>query len=198
MRSLPRGSSEIKVIGVLCLILSVTFTLGSTGLTCGSRSPPETMSTMLTKDHRQKRIQELVSKEFVSTQAEIVERLTVEGVAVTQATVSRDITELRLVRLPMGKGKHRYALAPYALTSDTTEELRLRFKEFVRDVDRGENIVVIKTKDGHAMGIALVMDKLSRDDIVGTLAGQDTIFVTARNVALAEALVEEFTEYLLQ
>jgi transcriptional regulator of arginine metabolism len=153
---------------------------------------------MLTKEHRQKRIQELVAKEFVSTQSELVDRLNEEGVAVTQATVSRDISELRLVRLPMGKGKHRYALAPYTLAADTTEELRLRFKEFVRDVDRGENLVVIKTKDGHAMGIALVMDRLSRDDIVGTLAGQDTIFVTARTTQQAEALVDEFTDYLLQ
>ncbi len=153
---------------------------------------------MLTKELRQKRIQDLVAKEIISTQAELVDRLTGDGVAVTQATVSRDISELRLVRLPMGKGKHRYALAPYTLVSDAMEELRLRFREFVRDIDRGENLVVLKTKDGHAMGIALVLDKLSRDDIVGTLAGQDTIFVTARTVGDAVTLVEEFTGFLVQ
>jgi transcriptional regulator of arginine metabolism len=152
---------------------------------------------MLTKELRQKRIQDLVSREFISTQGELVDRLTSEGVPVTQATVSRDITELRLVRLPMGKGKHRYALAPYTLASDAMEELRLRFREFVRDVDRGENTVVLRTKDGHAIGIALVMDKLSRDDIVGTIAGQDTIFVTARTVQDAISLVEEFTGFLV-
>jgi transcriptional regulator of arginine metabolism len=152
---------------------------------------------MLTKELRQKRIQDLVSREFISTQGELVERLTDEGVAVTQATVSRDITELRLVRLPMGKGKHRYALAPYTLASDAMEELRLRFREFVRDVDRGENTVVLRTKDGHAIGIALVMDKLSRDDIVGTIAGQDTIFVTARTVQDAINLVEEFEAFIV-
>jgi transcriptional regulator of arginine metabolism len=152
---------------------------------------------MLTKELRQKRIQDLVSREFISTQAELVDRLTGEGVVVTQATVSRDISELRLVRLPVGKGKHRYALAPYTLASDAMEELRLRFREFVRDVDRGENIVVLKTKDGHAIGIALVMDKLSRDDIVGTIAGQDTIFITARTVGEAITLVEEFTDFMV-
>ncbi|NJK44026.1 MAG: arginine repressor [Pleurocapsa sp. SU_196_0] len=152
---------------------------------------------MLTKELRQKRIQDLVSRELISTQGELVERLTDEGVAVTQATVSRDITELRLVRLPMGKGKHRYALAPYTLASDAMEELRLRFREFVRDVDRGENTVVLRTKDGHAIGIALVMDKLSRDDIVGTIAGQDTIFVTARTVQDAINLVEEFEAFIV-
>jgi transcriptional regulator of arginine metabolism len=152
---------------------------------------------MLTKELRQKRIQDLVSREFISTQAELVDRLTGEGVTVTQATVSRDISELRLVRLPVGKGKHRYALAPYTLASDAMEELRLRFREFVRDVDRGENTVVLKTKDGHAIGIALVMDKLSRDDIVGTIAGQDTIFITARSVGEAITLVEEFTDFMV-
>jgi transcriptional regulator of arginine metabolism len=152
---------------------------------------------MLTKELRQKRIQDLVSREFISTQAELVDRLTGEGVTVTQATVSRDISELRLVRLPVGKGKHRYALAPYTLASDAMEELRLRFREFVRDVDRGENTVVLKTKDGHAIGIALVMDKLSRDDIVGTIAGQDTIFITARSVGEAIILVEEFTDFMV-
>jgi transcriptional regulator of arginine metabolism len=152
---------------------------------------------MLTKELRQKRIQDLVSREFISTQAELVDRLTEEGVAVTQATVSRDISELRLVRLPVGKGKHRYALAPYTLASDAMEELRLRFREFVRDVDRGENTVVLKTKDGHAIGIALVMDKLSRDDIVGTIAGQDTIFITARTVGEAITLVEEFSDFMV-
>jgi transcriptional regulator of arginine metabolism len=153
---------------------------------------------MQSKEYRQRRIQEIVAKEFVSTQGDLVDRLTAEGFAVTQATVSRDITELRLVRQPMGKGKHRYALAPFSLSTDPTEELRLRFQQFVRDIDRAENMVVLRTNDGHAIGIAFVLDKLSRDDIVGTIAGQDTIFVAARTVAAAIALVDEFEGYLTE
>ena len=68
---------------------------------------------MLSKDQRQKRIQDIIMRESVSTQADLVGLLRAEGIQVTQATVSRDINELRLVRLPIGKGRHRYALAQY-------------------------------------------------------------------------------------
>ena len=63
---------------------------------------------MISKDQRHRRIQEIIAQDSISTQAELVERLRAEGVLVTQATVSRDINELRLVRLPVGKGRHRY------------------------------------------------------------------------------------------
>jgi transcriptional regulator of arginine metabolism len=151
---------------------------------------------MQSKEYRQRRIQEIVSKEFIATQGELVERLLSENFNVTQATVSRDITELRLVRLPFGKNKYRYALAPFHLASDPTEELRVQFRQFVRDIDRAENLVVLKVTDGYATGVALTLDQLSRDDIVGTLAGQDTIFVAARSTSAAKALLLEFEGYL--
>ena len=66
----------------------------------------------------------------------------------------------------------------------------------MRDVDRGENILVLKVSEGHASGIALLIDRLRRDDIVGTLAGEDTIMIVARTVAEAEALQEELDDLL--
>ncbi|MBB6098814.1 transcriptional regulator of arginine metabolism [Deinobacterium chartae] len=152
---------------------------------------------MLTKEQRQKRIQEIVAKENVSTQSELVRRLNAEGIKVTQATVSRDINELRLVRLPIGKSKHRYSLAQVTSETDVADELRRLFRSFVRDVDRGENMIVIKTAEGHATGVAYLIDKLQRDDIVGTLAGQDTIIMVARSVAEGEALLEELHALML-
>ncbi len=151
---------------------------------------------MPNKEKRHKKIQEIVSKEEISTQAELVARLQREGFNVTQATVSRDINELRLVRIPMGKGKHKYALAPIQLEEDVAREIASRFREFVKDIDRGENVIVIRTDDGHATGIALLVDKLRRDDIVGTLAGEDTILVIARTAADAEKVVEDFAGFL--
>ena len=76
---------------------------------------------MLSKEQRQKRIQEIITRESVSTQADLVNFLQKEGVLVTQATISRDINELRLVRLPIGKGRHRYALAQYGAHADVEE-----------------------------------------------------------------------------
>lgn len=152
---------------------------------------------MLSKEQRQKRIQEIIARDAISTQGELVERLRAEGIQVTQATVSRDINELRLVRLPVGKGRHRYALAQVTGHSDVEEELGRLFQNFVRDVDRGENVLVIRTADGHATGVALLLDRLRRDDIVGTIAGEDTIFVVARTTAEGEALMEELHALML-
>lgn len=152
---------------------------------------------MISKEQRQRRIQEIIAKESIGTQSELVERLRADRVDVTQATVSRDINELRLIRLPMGKGRHRYALAPLSLESDVLEELARRVREFVHDADRGENIVILKTSEGHATGVAWVIDRLSRDDIVGTVAGQDTIMIVSRSVQTAIALEAEFQALLV-
>lgn len=149
---------------------------------------------MPSKEYRQRLIEELVENEFISTQAEIAEQLGKRGIKVTQATISRDVNELRLVRLPAGNGQHRYRSTPLAAQDDVLGELRQRFRLFVRDLDRGENTIVINTDEGHASGIAYVIDKLDRDEIVGTLAGQNTIFVIGRSSDGAQKILEEFED----
>lgn len=151
---------------------------------------------MPSKEYRQRLIEELVESEFISTQAELAERLLARGVKVTQATISRDVNELRLVRLPAGEGQHRYRSTPLAAQEDVRGELRQRFKLFVRDVDQGENVIVIHTDEGHAVGIAYVIDKLERDEIIGTLAGQNTILVVARSTTEAAVVYDELEELL--
>ncbi len=151
---------------------------------------------MPSKEYRQRLITELVEEEFISTQAEIAERLTEHGINVTQATISRDVTELRLVRIPAAPGRHRYRATPLVQQGDVTLELEQRFKLFVRHLDRGENIIVIATDEGHASGVAFIIDKLDREEIVGTLAGQNTILVVARSNADAETLLSEFETML--
>lgn len=146
---------------------------------------------MPSKEYRQRLIEELVESEFISTQAEIAERLAERGIRVTQATISRDVNELRLVRLPAGNGQHRYRSTPLAAQEDVLGELSQRFRLFVRDLDCGENIIVIDTDEGHASGIAYVIDKLDRDEVVGTLAGQNTILMVCRSSEQAQALLEE-------
>lgn len=151
---------------------------------------------MPSKEYRQRLITELVEQEFISTQAEIAERLADHGINVTQATISRDVTELRLARIPAAPGRHSYRATPLVQQSDVTLELKQRFKLFVRHLDRGENIIVIATDEGHASGVAFIIDKLDRDEIVGTLAGQNTILVVARSVNDAEKLLIEFDDML--
>jgi transcriptional regulator of arginine metabolism len=151
---------------------------------------------MARKDYRQQLIEELVETEFISTQAEIAEYLFTKGIRVTQATISRDVNDLQLVRLPTIEGKHRYRLTPMATQIDVISELSQRLKLFVRDLDLGQNILVITTDEGHASGIAQVIDKLDRDEIVGTLAGRDTILVIVRSAEMAETLLDEFEDFL--
>jgi transcriptional regulator of arginine metabolism len=151
---------------------------------------------MPSKEYRQRLIEELVEKEFISTQAEIAEHLGRRGIAVTQATISRDVNELRLVRLPAGPGQHRYRSTPLAAQEDVIGELTQRFRLFVRNIDRGDNLLVVNTDEGHAVGIAYVIDKLDRESIVGTLAGQNTILVIVRTGDAAAQLHHEFEELL--
>jgi len=151
---------------------------------------------MPSKEYRQRLIAELVENEFISTQAEIAEHLAKRGITVTQATISRDVNELRLVRLPAGNGQHRYRSTPLTAQEDVVGELGQRFRLFVRDLDRGENIIVITTDEGHASGIAYVIDKLDREEIVGTLAGQNTILVIGRSEERATSLLAEFEALL--
>ena len=151
---------------------------------------------MPSKEYRQRLIEELVEKEFIATQADIAQHLASQGIKVTQATISRDVNELRLVRLPAGDGKHRYRSTPLAAQEDVMGELAQRFRLFVRDLDRGENVIVVTTDEGHASGVAYVIDKLDREEIVGTLAGQNAILVVCRSVATAEAVLEEFEALL--
>lgn len=151
---------------------------------------------MASKEQRHRAIQDIIARENISTQAELVDRLQRMGYLVTQATVSRDINEMRLVRVPLGRGKHKYALSQLELAEDVLDELKRIFRGFVHDVDRGENILVLRTSEGHASGIALLIDRLRRDDIVGTLAGEDTIFIVARSIQDATELQDELEGYL--
>ena len=147
---------------------------------------------MPSKEYRQRLIEELVESKFISTQSELAEHLAAKGIRVTQATISRDVNELRLVRLPAGDGQHRYRSTPLAAQEDVLGELKQRFRLFVRDIDRGENILVVNTDEGHATGIAYVIDKLERDEIVGSLAGQNTIMIVTRSSQDAETILDEF------
>jgi transcriptional regulator of arginine metabolism len=147
---------------------------------------------MPSKEYRHRLIEELVESEFISTQSELADHLAAKGVRVTQATISRDVNELRLVRLPAGDGQHRYRSTPLAAQEDVLGELKQRFRLFVRDIDRGENIIIVNTDEGHASGIAYVIDKLEREEIIGSLAGQNTIMVVSRSTKDAETILEEF------
>ena len=133
------------------------------------------------KTWRQTKILELIAKHDIETQEELSEYLQAEGYAVTQATVSRDIREMKLTKVSMSNGKQKYA----ALV-DSKEDMSEKYVRVLRDgfvsMDMAQNILVIKTVSGMASAVCAAIDDMQFSEIVGTLAGDDTIMCAVRTV----------------
>lgn len=140
------------------------------------------------KYSRHAKILELIDKYQIETQEELAEKLKEVGVDVTQATVSRDIKELRLIKV-MTENEH-YKYAPITQTEGTiTNRLLTIFTESFVSCDYANNIVVVKTLPGMAQASASAVDSLKWIDIVGTIAGDDTLMIVCRAEKIAEELV---------
>ena len=133
------------------------------------------------KFQRQSRLLEIIEKHEIETQEELSERLRVLGYQTTQATISRDIKELRLCKVLTQRGTYKYAVS--AGESDTVFLTRLRtiFRESVTSCDCAQNIVVIKTLPGLASAACSALDTMKIQHLVGTLAGDDTAFLLLRD-----------------
>ena len=140
---------------------------------------------------RQSKILELISKREVETQEELAEGLKAMGIDVTQATISRDIKELRLVKVMSKNGKYKYATIGQS-QEGITDRLYKIFENSVVSIDNAMNVVVIKTIPGAAQICASAIDYMGVDEIVGTLAGDDTVFVAIRNLESIEYVLQEF------
>lgn len=132
------------------------------------------------KSKRHAAILEAIRERAIGTQSELTEYLRNRGMAVTQATVSRDIKDLRLIKIPAGQGDYRYALPQERGVGDVARRARRMFSEFVLNLDYSENLIVIKTTPGSAQGVAAAVDELGWPEILGTVAGDDSILVIVR------------------
>jgi transcriptional regulator of arginine metabolism len=146
------------------------------------------------KSLRQAKIREIIKSKPVNTQEQLAEELASIGIEVTQATVSRDIKEMGLIKIPTTSGEYRYALPPRALHGDPMDRARRVFADSVLSVDYSENLVLIRTLPGNAGAVGDVVDDLNWPGIVGTLAGDDTVLVIVRPKELAMELLEDFDE----
>ena len=149
------------------------------------------------KADRQRLIASVIARKRVGTQHELLEALEGAGCKVTQATVSRDIHELGLVKSHDALGRPRYALPPQnERRSDPNEALARILVEFGRTATAAQNIVVLQSELGSAPSIARALDRLEHPKIVGTLAGDDTCLVVAKDPAAARALASELGSLL--
>lgn len=143
------------------------------------------------KSARQAKILELVETDQIETQEELAGKLKDLGFKVTQATISRDIKELRLIKIMGSDGSYHYASLKES-SSQLNERIVNVFRESVVSVDHSGNLVVLKTFTGGAMAASVAIDSLEWPEVVGCLAGDDTIFVAIRNQEDVLETVEKF------
>ena len=141
------------------------------------------------KVKRQSKILELIRENDIETQEMLADLLNKAGFNVTQATVSRDIRELKLTKATMQSGKQKY-VATAKESSFVTERLNRVFRDGIVSIDYAQNIVVIKTLVGMAMAVAAALDSMENSEIMGTTAGDDTIFCVVKNESKAVKLTE--------
>ena len=147
------------------------------------------------KTKRHSKILELISERDINTQEDLLAYLKDAGFDVTQATVSRDIKELRLVKTMVSDGKYRYASS----VSDSNADIGTKYAVFsqsTKSVDCAGNMVVVKCFNGMANAACAVLDAMNHEGVVGTLAGDDTIFVLMRDEKSATTLVGKIKELI--
>ena len=148
------------------------------------------------KSRRHDLIKKIIAEEIIETQEALAAALRARHVRVTQATISRDIKELFLIKVPAGGGRYRYAVAPQERVHFSETRIKRLFKDNVRACDFSENIVVVRTVPGAAATVASALDALDWPEMIGTVAGDDSIFVLVKPKEAAEIIVSRISELL--
>ncbi len=148
------------------------------------------------KVERRAFILDLISKKEIETQEEILKHLKQNGYQVTQATVSRDINQLKLVKIQNGKGGYKYSVGISKAVDDDVNRYRSIFSKTVLGIDFANNLVVVKCYVGMANAACAALDTMKHDGVVGTLSGDDTILIVMRTEQAASDLVKVLQEVL--
>ena len=148
------------------------------------------------KNERQNQLLQIISEENIETQEQLLDRLLARGIKSTQATISRDIKQLHLIKEPAGQGRYRYAVSAHKTRLNFADKLRTIFRESILTVDCAQNLVILKTIAGMASGAAYALDNMQGTDIVGTLAGDDTILLVFHDNSNALDFCDQVREML--
>ena len=148
------------------------------------------------KNNRQTMILDIIAKENVETQEQLLEHLRQRGINSTQATISRDIKQLHLVKEPAGHGAYKYAVSNTRARLNVADKLRTIFHESITSVEAAQNMIVFKTISGLAGAACEALDHMDVNGMVGTLAGENTVFVVMKDNASAETFCQEIREML--
>ncbi len=151
---------------------------------------------MRQKRERQKLIKQILEEKEIGEQYQLLEELKKRGIETTQATISRDLQEMGVVKVRIKPGVYKYELIQKGQTSRVWEKIKVAFENFVESIDYTGNLILIKTSPGNAHGVAALIDELKYDGILGTLAGDDSILVIIKQPEKTEQIVQEFLSLL--
>ena len=143
------------------------------------------------KAQRQAKIMEIISNRNVETQEQLLAELQEAGFHSTQATISRDIKELRIIKELTSFGTYRYSVSTNDVSTSFSGRLNMIFRECITSFDYAQNIMVIHTLPGLASAAASAIDAMSMSVVLGTLAGDDTVFIVMRDTNAAAAFCGE-------
>ena len=146
------------------------------------------------KNARQELILRLIREKDISTQEDLTRIVREAGFEATQATCSRDIKELRLVKVPSSNGAYKYASEN--VSEDESQSHSYLFSTAVTNIDYAHALVVIKTKVGMAQAVCAALDSTNRAGVIGTIAGDDTIFVATRSDSASSGLVSDLKKLM--
>lgn len=146
------------------------------------------------KNERQGKILEIIKLEPIETQEQLQQRLLDMGIVCTQATISRDIKQLHLIKEPIGQGKYRYAISIQRKRLNIADKLRTILRESIVSMDHAQNLVVIKTMSGLASAAATALDSMRISGVIGSVAGDDTVLLVARDTKTAQDLCGEIMD----
>ena len=150
----------------------------------------------MVKSQRQAKILEIISNKNVETQEQLLAELQEAGFRGTQATISRDIKELRIVKELTSFGTYRYATSSNELNGTFSARLNTIFKECVVSFDYAQNLIVIRTLPGLANAAASAIDAMNMSTVVGSLAGDDTVMIVMRDMNAAATFCGEIRNLL--
>ncbi len=151
---------------------------------------------MRMKKERQKLIKQILEEKEIGEQFQLLEELKKRGINTTQATVSRDLQEMGVVKVRIKPGVYKYELMQKGLSNRVWEKIKVAFENFVESIDYTGNLILIKTPPGNAHGVAALIDELNYDGILGTLAGDDSILVIVKQPEKTKKIVKEFQNLL--
>ena len=149
----------------------------------------------MSKAKRLIKIREIISTNDIETQDELVDQLKAAGFNVTQATVSRDIKELHLVKVPYKEGQYKYSL-PADQRFNPQDKLKKTLVEAFVKIDFADHLIVLKTLPGNAQAVGALIDHLDWNEILGTICGDDTCLIICRTPLDAKNLTNRFIDML--